>query len=184
VRSPRPSTLSRTLALVPPAVILVSQHANATFNSFLKFSTIAGESTDAKHANWIDITKFSFGSGQSTPVIPGGPTYPVATEFTISKKLDKASPQLFLACAMGTVVPTVTLELVTTGQTAVFYRIILTNATVKSTVTAGTTALDLKPDESISVSYEKIHIDYYIQDGKGGTTLASTIDWDFTTPPP
>lgn len=165
-------------------MILVSQHANATFNSFLKFSTIAGESTDAKHASWIDITKFSFGSGQTTPTVPGGPTQPIATEFTITKKLDKSSPQLFLACAMGTVVPTVTLELVTTGQTAVFYRIILYNATVKSTVTAGTTALDATPVESVSVSYQKIHIDYSIQDAKGGVTLASTIDWDFTTPPP
>jgi type VI secretion system secreted protein Hcp len=172
------------LALVPPAVILVSQHANATFNSFLKFSTIAGESTDAKHASWIEITKFSFGSGQSTPLVPGGPTYPIATDFTITKKLDKASPQLFLACAMGTVVPTVTLELVNTGTTAVFYRITLTNATVKATAAAGTTAVDLKPDESVSVSYEKIQIDYYIQDAKGGTTLASTITWDFTNPPP
>ena len=103
MRTPRPSTLSRTLALVPPAVILVSQQANATFNSFLKFSTIAGESIDAKHANWIDITRFSFGSGQSTPTIPGGPTTPIAKEFTITKKLDKSSPQLFLACATGEV---------------------------------------------------------------------------------
>lgn len=182
MRTLRPSTLSRTLALVPPAVILVSQHASATFNSFLKFSTIAGESIDAKHANWIDITKFSFGSGYSTPATPGGATYPIATEFTITKKLDKSSPQLFLACAMGTVVPTVTLELVTTGGTSVFYRIILTNATVKSTVTAGTAASDATPLESVSIKYEKIQIDYYIQDAKGGVTLGSSITWSFTTP--
>jgi len=184
VRTLRPSTLSRTLALVPPAVILASQHANATFNSFLKFSTIAGESIDAKHANWIDITKFSFGSGYSTPVTPGGSTYPIATEFTITKKLDKSSPPLFLACAQGSVVPTVTLELVTSNTTRVFYRITLTNATVKSIMTAGTAALDATPTESVAVTYQKIQIDYYTTDGSGVTTLASSITWDFSNPPP
>jgi hypothetical protein len=51
----RPSRLSKTLALVPPAVALVAQHASGAFNAFIKIGDIDGESTDAKHPKWIEL---------------------------------------------------------------------------------------------------------------------------------
>ena len=64
VKMTRPSPLSRTLALVPPVVVLVAQHASGSI--FLKVETtnggmITGESLDTKHTGWIDVSSTQFG---------------------------------------------------------------------------------------------------------------------------
>lgn len=185
VKHLRPSSLSRTLALIPPAVALVAQHAGADI--FLKIetggspSTIPGESTDKVHSGWIDATSFSFGVSNA-PNLSGGVisgTKAVARELTITKSLDKASPKLFLGCAMGTIFPTVTMELqqlTSGGAPVIYYKMILSNVLVSNLATSG--AAD-RPSESISLSYQKIDIEYFIVDAKGTTTTTGHAVWDF-----
>src|SRR6478609_902063 len=113
VKTPRPSTLSRTLALVPPMVALVAQHANATSNMFLKIETtsspgtIPGESTDSKHTAWIEISSLNFGISNPVALGTGGGGInagkATGAALKIDKVLDKSSPPLFLGCAQGTV---------------------------------------------------------------------------------
>jgi type VI secretion system secreted protein Hcp len=72
--------------------------------SFLKLDGIKGESSESKHKGEIDIVGFSFGA--SNPVTSqhggGGGAGKVSIQsFTITKKIDKASPLLFKACATG-----------------------------------------------------------------------------------
>ena len=52
----RPSRLSKTLALVPPAVALITPHAEGAFDAFIKLGdNITGESLDEKHTGWIEL---------------------------------------------------------------------------------------------------------------------------------
>lgn len=183
VNSPRPSSFSRTLALVPPVVALVAQQANGAI--FLKLDTIPGESVDSKHAGWIDVSSLQFGIGNAVTIGSGGISAGKASgsEITFTKQLDKSSPPLFLSCAQGTVQPTVKFELTTTnasGSPVVYYRITLTNAVVSG---FNTSSGGDRPSESVSMSYEKIFIEYYMMDAKGTvpTTPTSSATWSFVT---
>ena len=185
----RPSSLSRTLALVPPVVALVAQHASGSI--FLKVESsngmINGESTDTKHAGWIDVSSMQFGVTNPVTLSNGqiNPGKSVSAALTITKALDWSSPQLFLGCAMGIHYPTVTLELTSFNGTAniTYYRITLSNVVVSSLSTASNAD---RPSESVSMSYEKITTDYYMMDPKGGLpmTPTSTATWNFATSSP
>ena len=188
VKTIRPSNLSRTLALVPPTVVLVSQYASGAFSGFLKFDTVIGESIDAKRANWIDITSISFGVSNALPPSGTGSSVGKAADFIITKKLDRSSPQLFLNSLTGAAVPTVILEFTgasTSSTNPVFYRITLENVVVKKIDSTGIPAgTDTRPNESVSLGFEKIKLEYYYQDSKGGMTAVPAVTWNFTTNAP
>jgi type VI secretion system secreted protein Hcp len=185
----RPSTLSRTLALVPPVVALVAQQSNGS--TFLKIETsnggtIAGESVDIKHQSWIEISSMQLGIANPVTLGAGSGTISagkaVGSAVTITKLLDKSSPPLFLGCAQGTRYPIVTLELTSNGSETqmTYYKITLVNVIVSS---LSTSSGGDRPAESVSLSYEKITTDYYLMDPKGGVpvTPTSTATWNFAT---
>ena len=72
--------------------------------TFLKLDGIKGESTDHKHKGEIEVESFSLGisGGQGSSGGGGGAGKVSFQSFTITKKLDKASPLLFKAAAKGT----------------------------------------------------------------------------------
>ena len=90
------------------------------FDAFIKFDGIEGESTDAKHAGWIEIINFDLDVGQRvsrTASSVGGATTERAdfSEFGFSKLLDKATPKLALACAAGTHFDKIVIEICRPG---------------------------------------------------------------------
>jgi len=174
----RPSTLSRTLALIPPAVALLAPPANAATNMFLKMENVAGESSDKDHVDWINLTSFSFGASNSPAAGNPSSTTSVASLFTFTKALDKSSPALFLGCAQGTIYPTVTLELVNSTTSVTFYRMTLNNVLISSINTTGHLADD-KPAETVSLNFQKIKIEYFYPDATGAITAAPPVGWDF-----
>ncbi len=188
IKPPRPSPYSRTLALVPPLMVLTVQIAEA--GAYLKIgdsggsNSIPGESTETTHLNWIEAISFQFGVANPASLASGSLTASKATgsDLVITKVLDKASPALFLSCAQGTKQSKVTLDLTKTGTSGqvVFYRITLTNVIVSSLSTTGTDD-GSRPSESVSLSYETITTDYFLPDAKGNypTTPTATSTWNF-----
>ena len=90
------------------------------FDAFLKIDGIPGESTDDKHKDWIEVLSYGLGIQQpasATASSSGGATSERANfqDFSITKALDKASPKLALACANGTHIASITLELCRAG---------------------------------------------------------------------
>jgi type VI secretion system secreted protein Hcp len=76
----------------------------ALVDYFLKIDGIAGESQDAKHKGEIEIESFSWGVSQTGAHAAGGGGGAGKVHFhdlTITKTVDKASPNLFLKCASG-----------------------------------------------------------------------------------
>jgi type VI secretion system secreted protein Hcp len=72
--------------------------------TFLKLHGVKGESTDKAHKGEIDISSFSIGvNGGATHASGGGGGAGKVTfsSFTITKRIDKASPLLFKAAASG-----------------------------------------------------------------------------------
>ncbi|HUO81019.1 MAG TPA: type VI secretion system tube protein Hcp [Steroidobacteraceae bacterium] len=76
----------------------------AAADYFLKLDGITSESRDDKHKGEIEIASFSWGeSNAGTAGFGGGQGAGkvAAGDFTFVKRFDKASPQLFIACATG-----------------------------------------------------------------------------------
>jgi type VI secretion system secreted protein Hcp len=107
------------------------------FDAFIKFDDIEGESTDSKHAGWIEIINFDLDIGQRvsrTASSAGGGTTERAdfSEFNFSKLLDRATPKLTLACAAGTHFNRIVIEICRAGNNKVkFMEYILTNCIIR-----------------------------------------------------
>jgi type VI secretion system secreted protein Hcp len=187
IRNSRPSTLSRTLALVPPAIALAAQHASGAFDIFIKIGDIKGESLDDKHAEWIQLDSFQWGLARpiSSPNVAGGTrqvSAPSISELTFSKKVDRSTPKLFLNAVGGSgTIPEVILELQNqSSQKGVFYRITLNDVLVSSQSHAAAAGGDT-PQESVSLNFLKIKIEYFFSDSKGNLTKEPAVSYDLST---
>jgi type VI secretion system secreted protein Hcp len=150
---------------------------------FLKIDGVPGESTDDKHKDWIEVLSYSWGESQmasATASSAGGATTGRADfqDFSIVKQLDKASPKLALACADGTHIKEVTLELCRAGGDKLKYmEYKLSNCIVSSCSVGGGGGGE--PTESLTFNYGKIQWTYTQQkraDGSGGGQVAG--GWD------
>ena len=179
--------LSKTLALVPPTIALMSQHSSGAMSGYLKIGDIKGESTESKHTDWIDIQSVQWGVGRAISSPAGGgsreASAPSISEITITKRVDASSPAIFLNAVGGSdPVATVTLELTTsTGSgPVVFYRLTLSDVYVTGqSHSAGMDGSEIS--ESISLNFSKIKMEYYKVDSKGGAVLISPINYDLAT---
>lgn len=178
----RPSRLSKTLALVPPTMALVAQHASGAFDAFIKIGDIKGESTDAKHAEWIELKSVQWDVKREISSPSGGTeregSTPKVSELTLTKLLDRSSPSLFLNAVGGSSpIPSVILELTNTSTNGVFYRLTLTDVMISSQQQTATDGED-KPRETITLNFTKIKIEYYYQDAKGSMVAVPPVTFD------
>jgi type VI secretion system secreted protein Hcp len=153
------------------------------FDAFLKIDGMPGESTDDKHKDWIEVLSYSWGASQlasATASSAGGATAERANfqDFSIVKTLDKASPKLALACADGTHIKDVTIELCRAGGDKVKYMEYKMSDCIISSVSVGGGGGG-EPTESLTFNYGKIEWTYVQQkraDGSGGGQVAA--GWD------
>lgn len=156
------------------------------FDAFLKIDGMPGESTDDKHKDWIEVLSYSWGASQlasATASSAGGATAERANfqDFSIVKTLDKASPKLALACADGTHIKDVTIELCRAGGDKVKYMEYKMSNCIISSVSVGGGGGG-EPTESLTFNYGKIEWTYVQQkraDGSGGGQVAA--GWDLQT---
>ncbi len=152
------------------------------FDAFIKIGDIEGESTDNKHAGWIEIKDYSTDITQtisSTASSSGGASAERAdfNDFSITKQLDKATPKLALACANGTHFDKITIELCRAGTDKVkFMEFILSNCLLSSiSMSAG----DEFPEETIGINYGKVEWSYVQQNRQGGYAGGNvSAGWD------
>lgn len=154
------------------------------FDAFLKIDGIPGESTDDKHKDWIEIASYNWGVSQpasATASSSGGATSERANfqDLHVTKTLDKATPKLALACADGTHIKEVTLELCRAagGQKLKYMEYKLSNCIVSSLSGSGSGGGE--PTENLAFNYGKLEVTYTQQkraDGSGGGNVAA--GWD------
>jgi type VI secretion system secreted protein Hcp len=164
------SRFSNTLALAAPgAMLLAGQVANAA-DMFLKIEGVEGESIDTYHKGEIEILSWSWGVTQSGSTTTGGGLGAgkvSVQDLSFTKRVDKASPALFLRCASGVHFPSVSLRFtrpeVTTGED--YYVVTLYDVTVtriqgeRPPVVGGSTDGGI-PTERVSLNFTKIEMDY------------------------
>jgi type VI secretion system secreted protein Hcp len=160
------------------------------FDAFLKVDGIPGESTDDKHKDWIEISRFSTAHDQpssATGSSAGGGTTERADfhDTQVTKLIDKASPKLAEACATGKHIANVVIELCRAGGDKLRYlEIKMEDVVISSYKTEAPIKIDPKggdtfPIEDIDFNFAKIKWTYTQQkraDGTGGGNV--TGGWD------
>jgi type VI secretion system secreted protein Hcp len=150
---------------------------------FLKITDIKGESTDAKHKDEIDIESFSWGAtqmGTASPGGGGGAGKVQMQDFHFVMRTSKASPKLFLAVASGQHIKEAVLTARKAGGNQIeFLKIKFTDILVSSYQQASS-ADTAVPNDSFSLNFAKIQIDYLSQDPTGKTEAPITVGWDLT----
>lgn len=138
-------------------------------NAFLKYGDIEGETLNEQHPKHIEIESFSWsgmhtGSMESGAGLSGGKAQ--VADLTLSKKMDKSSPKLHLACCTGDPVTEAYLVVDRAGSSPTTYlKVTLNDAVVSSwSVSAGGDGL---PMEQLSLSYTKVTIAYIPVDKEG-----------------
>jgi type VI secretion system secreted protein Hcp len=169
-----------TIGLWLGMMLLVADAVQADFDGFLQLVGLTGKSNTRVHsANWSTIP------GMPSPVSAGSAKGGAQSgraaqgDFSIVKTLDNVSPVLNQACAKGTHIPEVTLELNRAGRDKQAYCIIkMSNVTVTSVRPQGSsTGGDPAPLEEINFHYGKVEWEY-TSTGTTGSGGGSEAQWD------
>ena len=156
------------------------------FDAFMKIDGIEGESTDDKHQGWIEFIRYGIGLKQTvstTTSSVGGASAERAdfSDFLIRKFIDKSSPKLALACADGTHIDQIVVELCRAGTDKVtFMNYTLKNCLIRKVITTnGNDTAANFPSETVKIKYGKIEWCYTQQKRKGGGASGySVYGWD------
>jgi type VI secretion system secreted protein Hcp len=157
-------------------------------DAFLKITgpDVAGESTDAAHADWIEILSYSHGVTQpvTTASGTGGRTGGRVgmSDFSIMKQLDKSSLDLASHCCKGTHFASVELKLhEASGDKHEFMSYLMEDVIISGVQPSGSQGGD-KPLESVSFNFGKIKWTYtpINHDGTKGSKVGPT-GWNLET---
>ncbi|TMC11013.1 MAG: type VI secretion system tube protein Hcp [Chloroflexi bacterium] len=159
------------------------------YDAFLKFEpAVAGESTAVGHQNEIDIVSWSFGETRAAAAGGGGQHAGRVsmTDFHFTKRVDKASPALFLAVASGTHYKTATLSVrngaFQEGQDFLKYKLSTVLVTSFSLEGHGEGSQERELD-SFSLAFQKIQITYTPTSPAGVAAPADEgvdVTWDLS----
>jgi type VI secretion system secreted protein Hcp len=147
---------------------------------FLKLDGIKGESTDAKHKDEIELVSFQWGVEQAAgrPGSGAGAGKVHFKYFEFLMRVNKASPQLFLACASGKHIKEASLSVRKAGKGQLEYlKIKFTDVLVSSFNEAAGTE---PPQETVAFNFAKIQLDYSPQQAGGKLGPALGAGWDLS----
>jgi len=147
---------------------------------FLKVDDVKGESQDDKHKDEIDVLNWSWGMNQTgtTHTGAGGGAGKVAVhDISITKYLDKASPNLMLACCNGKHYKEALLTVRKAGENALEYLKLTMKEVIIASVSTGGGGGEDRLSENLTLNFAEYKIEYQPQgtDGKaaGGPVTAA-----------
>lgn len=147
---------------------------------YVQIDGIKGESTDKDHKDWIEVLSVGQSISQlASPTAGGGGTTRSQHEpFTITKQIDLASPKLYEACARGTHIKTVTIEMLRTVGNKMFkYMVVGLKEVIISHVATSGNGENLT--DSVSFNYSTINWTYTQPQRADGSQGGSTTGgWD------
>jgi len=154
------------------------------YNMFLKIDGIDGDSQDANHKKWIEVQSYAHKMSQAaggTLSAHGAHTGGRVDheDFTLSKRLDSASPILAQYCCMGKHIPKVTFEVCRAlGDQTTFMVYEMSDVIISSVSPVGSAeATDPLPRENITIRYSMIRWMYTPTDTKGNKGGVVQAGW-------
>lgn len=156
--------------------------AMAQADYFIKIDGVQGESTDSKHKGEIELESFSWGETNSAgggAGSGGGAGKVSMQDLHFVMKLNKASPNLLLACAQGQHLK----NAVITGRKAgkgqqefLVYK--FTDVLISSYQTSASAQDPEGPFDQVSFNFAKIEVEYRPQKPDGSLDAPIKAGWD------
>lgn len=143
---------------------------------FLKLGTYKGESVDKTHPQWIDVLAWSWGAAQSgtTHMGKGGGSGKVnVQDITVTKYVDRSSPNIWTAVAKGDHSADATLVVRKAGGTPLEYIVIKMKEVLVTSVSTGGSGGEDRLTENISLNFAEFSFTYTEQktDGTAGDVI-------------
>ena len=145
---------------------------------FLKIDGIAGESLDDKHKDEIELVSFSWGASHEGREEAGGSGAGRARfqDFHFTMRVNKASPQLFLATVSGKHLKEATLSVRRAVKAHLEYlKIKFSDLLVTSFEEAGGGDV---PEEMVGFAFGRIELEYRPQQATGALGGAVKAGWN------
>jgi len=140
---------------------------------YLKIDGIEGESTDSKLKDQIQVLSWSWGETNTGTASHGtgmGAGKVSMQDFSFTMTVNKASPKLLLACAVGEHIKTALLTCRKAGTDQQEYlKIKFTELLISSYQIGGSMGADSLPVDHVSFNYAKIEVEYAPQKTADGT---------------
>jgi type VI secretion system secreted protein Hcp len=149
---------------------------------FLKLEPVKGEAQDKTHKEEMDILSWSWGMNQTGGAHTGsgaGAGKVQVQDLSVTKWVDKATPNLMQSCAMGKTLDQGILTVRKAGGTSPveYLKITMTEVIVTQVQTGGSQGED-KLTENVTLNFRKFKFEYTEQDAKGGKGTTSPFGWD------
>jgi type VI secretion system secreted protein Hcp len=141
--------------------------------AYIKFDGVDGEAQDKDHKGWSDLASFSQGLSQPGSSATGAARRRgdvILDDFSVAKKLDKASPKIAESMCKGKVFPKVEIHLTasyTDAGRVTYYAYQLKNVLVTHYHISGSGQSEEVPFEDIALNFEEIKVTYTEADDKG-----------------
>ena len=148
---------------------------------FLKLGDIKGESSDDKHKDEIDVLAWSWGMSQSgtTHTGSGGGAGKVSVQdLSLTKYIDKASPNLALGCCVGKHYPEGLLTVRKAGEKPLEYLKIHIKDVLVTSVSIGGSHGEDRLTENIALNFAEYKMEYAPQkaDGSGDAAIVASFN--------
>jgi type VI secretion system secreted protein Hcp len=148
---------------------------------FAKLGDIKGESVDAKHKDEIEVLSFSWGVANSGTIGGGGggggAGKATFQDLSFIHKIDKATPQLFEACATGQHLKEATITRRKAGKGRQEYLIVKMNDVIITSV-AFTDPGGAESSESVTLAFAKVDLEYKPQKADGSLDAGLHFKYD------
>lgn len=156
----------------------------AQVDYFLKIDGVDGESKDDKHKNEIELESFSWGETNSGTAGHGGGAGSGKVQpqdFHIVKRVDKASPKLFISCATGEHFKKAVLVARKAGKEQQEYlKLTFEDLIVSSYQLGGSAGSDVVPMDQVSLNFAKLEVSYKAQKPDGTLDAEVKQKYDFS----
>ncbi|RZI80566.1 MAG: type VI secretion system tube protein Hcp [Rubrivivax sp.] len=143
---------------------------------------VKGEANDTAHAGEIDILDWSWGMRASSAMGGGGAAAKTALDaLNITKRVDSASTALMSVMRSNELIKKAVLTVRKSGSNPIEYFIVtIENGRITSYDVATVPGASYQMVEKLTLSFQKISIDYYPQDGTGSRKGGSNFTADVT----
>lgn len=149
---------------------------------FIKIGDLAGESKDSKHAGEIDVLAWSWGMSQSGTMHTGGGGgggKVAVQDISVTKWVDKSSPNLLMACAKGTQYPEAKLTVRKAGSVPLEYIVITMADVIVTSISTGGSGGEDRLTENVALNFAKVKFEYTAQKQDGSADGAAIpMGWD------
>jgi type VI secretion system secreted protein Hcp len=149
----------------------------------IKIDGIKGESKLKGHTEEVDILAWSWGLSQTGTFGGGGgggAGKVNAQDLSITKYVDKASPELLLACSNGKHIKEAVLTVRKSGETALEYLTVTLEKILVSSISTGGSGGEDRLTENVTFNFAKGKVEYQEQDDNGAPKGGKvTYAWDF-----